>query len=131
MKYTIRTFLLLLLTILIKDTFGQTNTTIDSLLCKEWKLTFYEEAGEKFSPAPDQKDSKMIFYFDHKVKSIEPDNIQNGVWQYNTKSKVLTITDNQTKEVATMKISKLTSEECILEYKDRDGILLKMYMIPE
>ena len=117
-----------LLTLFSKTSFCQTNTSVDSLICQEWKLVFYEENGEKFPPAPEQKDSRMIFYLDHKVKSIEPDNIQNGVWTYNLTNKLLSITDNETAEIANMKVLKLTKNEIVLEYKDPDGIPLKMYM---
>jgi len=117
-----------ILTLFSKTSFCQTNTNIDSLICQEWKLVFYEENGEKFPPAPEQKDSKMIFYLDYKVKSIEPDNIQNGVWKYNLTTKLLSIVDNETAEIANMKVLKLTKKEIVLEYNDPDGIPLKMYM---
>ena len=119
-----------LLTLFNKTSFCQTSTSVDSLICQEWKLVFYEDKGEKFPPTPEQKDSRMIFYLDHKVKSIEPDNIQNGVWKYNLTNKQLSITDNETAEIANMKVLKLTKKEIVLEYKDPDGIPLKMYMEP-
>ncbi len=119
-----------LLTLFNKTSFSQTNTSVDSLICQGWKLVFYEEKGEKFPPAPEQNDSRMIFYLDHKVKSIEPDNIQNGVWTYSLTNKLLSITDNETAEIANMKVLKLTKDEMVLEYIDPDGIPLKMYMEP-
>ena len=109
---------------------SQANHNIDSLICKSWNLTFYEESGEKFQPGPEQKNDRMIFYFDHKVKSIETDNIQNGVWDYDPIRKLLTVIDNDTKEKAIMKVLKLTNDECILEYKDPEGTLLIMNMVP-
>jgi len=116
------------LTLFSKISFCQTNTNINSLICQEWKLVFYEQNGEKFPPAPEQENSRMIFYLDHKVKSIEPDNIQNGVWKYNSTTQLLSITDNETAEIATMKVLKLTKKEIVLEYKAPDGIPLKMYL---
>lgn len=117
-----------LLTLFTKTSFCQANTSIDSIICQEWKLVFYEEDGEKFPPTPEQRDSRMIFYLDHKVKSIEPGNIQNGVWKYNQANKLLSITDNESSEIANMKVLKLTKNEIILEYIDPDGIPLKLYM---
>jgi len=89
----------------------------------------YEEDGDKFPPAPNQKDNKMIFYNDQKVSSVEGNKIQNGVWKYIPNSKLLTITDTETGEIANMKVLKLTSKEMVLEYMDPDGNPLKMYSV--
>ena len=116
-----------LLTLSSKTISAQSVNSVDSLICHEWKLVLYEEDGDKFPPAPDQKDNKMIFYNDHKVKSVEGNKIQNGVWKYIPNSKLLTITDTETGEIANMKVLKLTNKEMVLEYLDPDGIPLKMY----
>ncbi len=116
---------------LFTSALGQSNnTTIDGLLCKEWKLIAYEESGNRFPPAPEQKGDRMILYRDHKVKSIEVGNIQNGIWHYDSTKKVLTIVDNETKDKAILKVTKISETECVLEYKDSEGTLLKMYMVP-
>ena len=93
-----------------KIAFGQTNQNIDSLICKEWKLAYYEEGGEKFPPSKEQKNDRMIFYKDHKVKSIEAGNIQNGTWKYDEPTKTLIVVDNQTKERANLKVLKITKD---------------------
>ncbi|MFM2386495.1 MAG: hypothetical protein RL660_1252 [Bacteroidota bacterium] len=113
-----------------KTALGQTTSSIDSLLCKEWKLVSYKEGGEKFPPSSKQKNDRMIFYNDHKVKSIETGNIQNGIWQYDATKKALSVVDNKTKEKAIMKVLKITKDECILEYTDPEGTSLKIYMVP-
>src|SRR5689334_20918135 len=111
MRNVTAVILITLLTQFSKTAIGQTTDSFDSLICKEWKLVSYEEQGEKFPPAPDQKNDRMIFYNDHKVKSIETGNIQNGIWQYDATKKTLSVVDNQTKEKATMKVLKITSDE--------------------
>ncbi|MXV50070.1 hypothetical protein GS399_03730 [Pedobacter sp. HMF7647] len=131
MKYSIKIIFLLLLVNSTKITFGQNNITNETLICGTWKLKSYEEAGVKHLGSANQNESQMIFYADHKFKSIEPGNIENGAWNYNPTTKILTTTDNITKKVAIIKVSKLTSEECVLEFKDPDGILLKVHMIPK
>ena len=103
----------------------------DNLICKEWLLKAYEEDGEKFSPAPEQQNDLMIFYKNKEVKSIESGNIQNGVWQYNSRTNELVILDNDTKEKTILKVLKLTQNECIIEYKEPEGTSLKMYMVPK
>ena len=121
--------IIILLTLSCKTIFAQSITDIDSLICHEWKLVLYEEDGDKFPPAPNQKDNKMIFYNDQKVSSVEGNKIQNGVWKYIPNSKLLTITDTETGEIANMKVLKLTSKEMVLEYMDPDGNPLKMYSV--
>ncbi len=122
--------IILVLIILALDiSYVKAQTTIDTLLCKEWKLKSYEESGKIFSPAPDQINNRMIFYFDHKVKSIETGNIQNGIWKYDSKAKMLMVVDNLTKEKVVLKVIRITKDECILEFKDPEGALLKMHMV--
>ena len=69
----------------------------------------------------------MIFSFDHKVKSIEGNIIQNGVWKYIPSDKLLIITDIGTGEVANLKVLKLSNKEMVLEYEEAEGATLKMY----
>ena len=125
--------LLILITFYLLNQFnttvcGQTTLNTDSLICQEWKLNFYEADGEKFPPADDQRNNKMIFYNDRKVKSIESDKIQNGVWKYNPTGKILTVTDNSTNEISKLKIISISLKELILEFKDPEGTILKMYL---
>lgn len=106
------------------------NKTFDELICKEWKLQFYEEQGKKIMPTPDHKEDRMIFYKDKKVKSIEIGDIQHGVWKYDATQSVLTVVDNDTKEKVVLKVIKIMDNECVLEFKDPDGSILKMHMLP-
>jgi hypothetical protein len=108
---------------------AQSNPTIDSLLCKEWRLIAYEEGGEKFPASPQQKNDKMIFYFNHQVKSYDGDLVEIGVWSYNEQTKKLTITDKESKEKLEVKVIKLTKLECVLEFKE-NGESLKIFMEP-
>lgn len=121
--------LIIFFALFVQSAFCQSDN-IDSLLCKNWQLVSYEESGEKFPPSPEQKNDRMTFYFDHKVKSVETGNIQNGTWEYDSTKKLLTVIDNQTKEKAVLKVLKLTKTECVLEYKDPEGTMLKMHMAP-
>ncbi|AWO00502.1 hypothetical protein DLD77_01660 [Chitinophaga alhagiae] len=108
----------------------KSTANFSDLICKEWKLVFYEEDGEKIPPAPQQKGDRMIFYKDNKVKSIEAGAIQNGIWQYDSVKKTLVVTDNSTKEKMIMKVLQINQDLCVLEFKDADGIVLKMHTAP-
>lgn len=108
---------------------AQSSQNIDSLLCKEWRLVAYEEGGEKFNASPQQKNDKMIFYFNHQVKSYDGDLVEMGVWSYNEQTKKLTITDKISKEKLEVEIIKLTKLECVLAFKE-DGESLKIFMEP-
>lgn len=111
--------------------FGQGTTTedFDKLICREWMLKFYEEEGDKFRPSQVQKDDGMIFYRDHKVKSIEVGLIQNGVWEYNPDKKLLSVVDNVTKEKLDLIVISLTGTACVFEFTDSDGGKMKMHMV--
>ncbi|QEH42866.1 lipocalin family protein [Chitinophaga sp. XS-30] len=108
----------------------KSDKTFKALICKEWKLKFYEEDGEKFPPAPDQSGDRMFFYQDNTVKSIEQKKIQHGTWAYDEVKKILTVVDNETKEKATLKVIALAPDKCVLDYKDPEGSVLRMHMVP-
>lgn len=108
---------------------AQTPNTIDSLLCKEWKLVAFEEGGKKIPAQPEQKGDRMIFYFNHKVKSVDAGVNELGIWSYDAKSQMLTITDNESKEKMQLKVLKITAEECELSFKE-DDLVIKIYMAP-
>ncbi len=109
---------------------GTTTEGFDKLICKEWALKFYEQGGEKIPPSPEQKNDRMIFYPDHKVKSVEAGGTQNGVWQYNSIKKLLSVVDNETKEKMDLTVISLTQDACVLEFTDPDGGKMKMHMTP-
>jgi len=125
-------YLFIVMVICSNSLFGQVDTTnFKNLVCKEWVLKSYEEHGQKFPPAPEQKNNLMIFYKDHKAKSIENKKIQNGTWQYDSSKKTLTVVDSDTNEKVMMNVLKISSTDLIIEYKDPEGAILKMYLKPK
>lgn len=108
---------------------AKAQTATDSLLCQEWKLVSYEEGGQKMLAQKDQANDRMIFYLDHKVKSIEGKLIEYGIWQYDATQKKLTVIDNATKEKMVFKLIKVDSHSLVVEMKDRDGVVLRLNMV--
>lgn len=100
------------------------------LISKEWKLQFYGENGKRQPPSPQQQEDRMIFYKDHRVLSIENGNKENGNWQYDSTKNQLTITDNQTREQILLQVIKLDQEQFVAGYKDPEGVLLEIHMLP-
>jgi hypothetical protein len=102
-----------------------------NLIVREWKLQFYGENGKKQSPSPQQEQDRMIFYKDHKVLSIEMGTKQQGIWQYDTIKKLLTITDNETTEKTTLQVLQLDQQRCVLGYKENPSApLLEVHLLP-
>jgi hypothetical protein len=122
-------FVLAFFVSLAGKTNAQTPNNIDSLLCKEWKLVAFEEGGKKIPAQPEQKGDRMIFYFNHKVTSIDAGVNELGIWSYDAKSQMLTITDNESKDKMQLKVLKITAEECELSFKE-DDLVIKIYMAP-
>jgi hypothetical protein len=108
----------------------KTDSAFKSLICKEWKLLFYEEGGEKFPPTPEQRNDRMFFYADYKAKSVEGKKIEYATWKYDDATKIMTVIDNETKEKMTLKLITLTAQVCVMDYKDPEGIVLRMHMAP-
>lgn len=98
------------------------------LICKEWRLVSFEEEDGKFNPSPDQVGDRIKFQPDHNVQYIEISKLKTGVWKYESKTKMLTITNNATKEEKAMRVLKISNTELVLECKDAKGEPLKMFM---
>ncbi|MEO8588987.1 MAG: hypothetical protein ABI432_06450 [Flavobacteriales bacterium] len=99
-------------------------------LAKKWKLAYYEEAGERIPPAPDQRNDVMDLRADHTVVSIESSRTQQGTWSYDVGKKQLVVVDNDTKERMVLRVVALDPKSCVLEFKDPDGVALRMHMVP-
>jgi hypothetical protein len=100
------------------------------MISKEWKLEFYGDKGKKQAPSSQQQEDRMIFYKDNRVLSIENGKKEDGNWQYDPNKKLLTITDNQTREQTRFQVIKLNQAQFVLGYKDPEGVLLEIHMLP-
>jgi hypothetical protein len=124
------TIILMTITLFSKSTFGQTESSFDSFICNEWylvKCAFVDPEQEVLSDVVN-REYKMIFYRDHKVKTNFSVKRQFGVWVYTPDAKQLTITYNETNEIVTMKVFKLSESSMILDYTDENGIQLSLWM---
>lgn len=110
--------------------FGQPLSTQETLLVKKWKLAYYEEGGERIPPAPDQRNDMMEFHADHTVVSVESGGTQNGTWVYHEDKKQLVVVDKATKERMELRVVTLEGRSCVLEFKDADGVVLRVHMVP-
>lgn len=118
------------LTLFSKSTLGQSGSSFDSFICDEWylyKCTFINPEQEILSDVVN-RDYKIVFYRDHKVKTNFSTKRQFGVWVYTPETKKLTITYNETNEIVTMKVFKLSQSNMILDYTDENGIQLSLWM---
>ncbi|SDG87465.1 lipocalin family protein [Chitinophaga filiformis] len=104
--------------------------TFADMISKEWKLQFYGESGKKQAPSSKQQEDRMIFYKDNRVLSIENGKKETGNWQYDPSKKLLTITDNQTREQTQFQVIKLNEAQFVVGYKDPEGVLLEIHMLP-
>jgi len=111
-----------------KPVLAQQTNSSNRLICKEWRLVSFEEDDGKFEPSPDQIGDRMKLELNHKVEYVEISKYYTGMWRYDPKSKVLTITNDHTKEKKSMKVIKLTNTDFVLEYKNEEGEPIKMYM---
>lgn len=108
----------------------KTDSAFTTLLCKEWKLDFYVDNGEKLPPTPEQKGDRMFFYRNNTVKSIEGGEIQHATWKYDETRKIVTVIDNETKAKFIMKVVSLTNEVCVIDVRDPEGSVMRMQMSP-
>jgi len=129
MKKT-KLFILTLLLFAGQLVLAQTDTNFEILISKEWKMDSYEVGEKKILPTEKQKSDRMIFYANHDVESIDSGRIDKGIWKYDSNTKTITMIDNATKTQMPFQIIKLTSSEFVVEIKNPNGAILKIYMSP-
>ncbi|SHN23361.1 hypothetical protein [Chitinophaga sp. CF418] len=105
-------------------------TTFADMISKEWRLAYYGDNSKKQTPSAKQQEDRMIFYKDNRVLSIENGKKENGNWQYDPTKKLLTITDKQTREQTLYQVIKLDQDQFVVGYKDPEGVLLEIHMLP-
>lgn len=121
-----------LLSGIMTQSYAQNNSpaAFSEMISKEWKLQFYGENDKRQAPSPEQQENRMIFYKDNRVLSIENGKKENSSWQYDSAKQLLTITNNRTKEQLLLQVIKLDQEQFVVGYKDPEGVLLKIHMLP-
>jgi hypothetical protein len=130
MKITTRWISAALIGLFALTAHGQSLSEQEVLLAKKWKLVYYEEAGKQIPPAPEQRNDVMDMHADHTVVSIEAGGTQHGKWSYDAAKKQLVVVDNATKERMVLSVVALDAKSCTMEFKDPEGVLLRMHMKP-
>lgn len=107
----------------------KTPASFNDLIAKEWKLAYYGDNGKKQPPSKEQADNRMTFYKDKRVLSVEQGKQDQGIWQYDSTTKVLTITDNKTKGILALQVMQLDQSKFVVGYKDPNGALVEIHML--
>jgi len=130
MSNTIRLFFILVAAVFAVPALAQTLSPQEVMLAKKWKLAYYEAEGERIDPTPDQRNDVMDIRKDRTVVSIESGGTQHGTWTYEDGRKELVVVDSASKDRMGLRVAALDSARCTLEFKDPDGVLLRMHMVP-
>lgn len=130
MTNTARALLAALICLFSFSAVAQTPAASEALLLKSWKLVYYEESGERIPPAPEQRNDVMDFHADHTVVSKEGGVTEKGTWSYDSGKKQLVVVDSATKERMVLRVVELEEKRCVMEFKDPDGVVLRMHMVP-
>lgn len=99
-----------------------TNRDIDSLLCKTWKVSYYEAEGQRHQPSEELQQVRMTFYKDHTVKSLEKGKRRTGTWKYDQGQQMLTITDQDSSQQWMARVAMIDATGCVLHYTMEDNI---------
>lgn len=104
--------------------------SVESMLCKEWKVRFFEEAGVKQYPDAGEENDRFIFLSNHTMQIVEAGESQDALWEYNASKEQLIITDRVSKDIRGMKIARITKDELVLQITDPDGSRSSIYLVP-
>jgi hypothetical protein len=112
---------------------GQVMQYDESMFCsKKWTIEKYQEvSGESFQPPKENKNDYLIFHCDGIFESREAGVIIKGNWVFDTKSKTIRVTQNQTRDFplkSTIQLKKLTTFNMIIESQDAGGDNLTIFM---
>ena len=102
----------------------------EAMLCKEWKVRFFETAGVKEYPDAAEENDRFIFYANYTMQMIEAGEGQDCLWEYNRAKEQLIITDRVSKEKRIMKVVLLTKDELVLQMTDADGSSSTVHLVP-
>jgi hypothetical protein len=107
----------------------ETKEAIEQLICKEWKVAFYEVKEIKNQVSGDVKNDRLIFYKNHKIEGTEEGVMYSGTWKYDENKNTITTFFKEVPIQTPQKIFKLTENEFVLESVFPDGTVMKTYMI--
>jgi hypothetical protein len=99
----------------------------ETLLCRQWKLSFLEKNGQSRMPEEIEREDRMTFDLNNIVEIVKKGEGQDAIWQYDAK-KILILTDRVTKDRTALKIISLTKDEFVIEPLDANHT--RMHLIP-
>ncbi len=99
-----------------KNTFVMTFK--DSLLCREWKFASSERFGVKHEPEEKEKNNKLIFTADMRVRIFIDGINKSGSWSTDKYKTYITIVLDGSKEKIMYKIISLNERDFQYEYQE-------------
>ncbi|WP_394759824.1 hypothetical protein [Flavobacterium sp.] len=128
MKITSKILLIVLVILNLNLVEAQEKENFENLIVNQWVLEKYEQNGEVSLPKGKHQNDTMIFYKNHKVKSISCNATQKGIWEYNSENQTITMFDKKNNLKMPLKIIKISNYECIVEFDDAKGEKRKMFL---
>lgn len=111
---------------------GQTKVGGSDFCDKKWIVERYQEAnGETFQPPKAAKNDYMIYHCNGTFESLEEGTVIKGNWVFNTKEKLITVTQNQTKNYPSRiitKVKKISGGNMVIEGPDAGGDKLTLFL---
>lgn len=125
---------LLLLVLLKADLHAQEHVVLshfDSLLCKEWKLDKVEQNNKTTVLSDAQKNSRITYYANHEIKTLNGNLLESGKWLYDSSTKNLTLFDKGSKIItAKFEVRKIDSNQLIISVVSNKAVSIIINLIP-
>jgi hypothetical protein len=91
-------------------------------LCKEWKFTASETFSLEQSPTAEQKGDVLILMENGRYRMMLNGKPEGGTWTADKAGKTITLTQDATSEVKTLKVIEQTETRLKVDYRDKDDI---------
>ena len=102
----------------------------DSMLCKAWKVKVIERFNTKSEPSGTEKNDGLTFVLDQTSFVTIDGKTSTGKWVTDKAKTLITVTNDETKEIMKFRIKSLQSEELIVHYQDKELMTTVYTFVP-
>ncbi len=99
-------------------TTAQTSAEFKKLICKDWKVNFYELNGEKLKVSEEQQNAVIQYNANNTMTMSQVTVVRHGNWVYDEKEKIVTVDYVNPEGQDVFHVIKIDEKELILEIND-------------
>ncbi len=97
---------------------AQTSAEFKKLICKDWKVNFYELNGEKLTVSEEQQNAVIKYNENYTMTMSQVTVVRHGNWVYDEKEKIVTVDYTNPTAQDVFNVIKINDKELVMEIND-------------